>query len=451
MTPERATMIDAISDLGSRFDLEQVVASLAASEARLSRSTIARRLQELEVAGILRRAVESGSVTYERIEANAPSIPEVDLDTVEIPADVWDVVPMAFAVEHSFVPVGWEGSTLVVAVPEPSEATFQKLKSVLGRDLKFMRVDKRKLHEVFQSLVTDVQGFPLRFDNCPPSVHLCPYPEVDPSKFDPELNWKTHQVQTLIRMAHRLRETAELRVRQPLAELRFASSDARQAAALEQYADIIADELNVKKIVRSQNLDDLVTYAFKPNLKTLGPKYGKLLNVIKNGLAAVDPKLVAPLRAGQPVTVTFEGNEVTLAPEDVMVSVQQASDWASADDAGIQIALSTKLTPELVREGMARDLIRHIQQLRKDADLEENQRIRVMWNLSEPEASAPGPSATGPTSPRTAMLPQAIGDWQAAILAETRADEIVMRTPPADESKSVSVGDDSVRLWITPQ
>src|SRR5690606_31425351 len=107
----------------------------------------------------------------------------------------------------------------------------------------------------------------------PISVHLCPYPEVDESKLDAELNWKTQQVQTLVRMGHRLREAAELRVRQPLAELRFACGNEKQASALEQYAEIIADELNVKQVSRVDHLDELVHYSYKPNLKTLGPKY----------------------------------------------------------------------------------------------------------------------------------------------------------------------------------
>ncbi len=262
------------------------------------------------------------------------------------------------------------------------------------------------------------------------SVHLCDYPTVDSAKLDPELNWKTQQVQTLVRMAHRLRETAELRVRQPLSELRFATQDVRQAQALQQYADVIADELNVKLVTRSEDLDDLVSYVYKPNLKTLGPKYGKLLNVIRNGLGTVDAAQLAPLRSGQSVTLSLEGNEVTLAPEDVMVSVQQASDWASADDSGIQIALSTKLTPELIHEGMARDLIRHIQQLRKDASLQENQRINVSWS-------------TGKGADQVAT---AIESWKSSILLETRADSITTASAAGETAKSVSVGEVTISL-----
>src|SRR5690606_37078369 len=196
---------------------------------------------------------------------------------------------------------------------------------------------------------------PSTINHQPESVHRCDYPTVDESKLDPALNRMTASVQTLVRLGHRLREAAEQRVRQPLAELRFAASDPGQAAALEQSAEIIADELNVKQVTRADNLDDLVSYTFKPNLKTLGPKYGKLLGAIRKELPETDAALLAPLRAGQSVTVTLGGEEVTLEPDDVLVSTEQASDWASGDDAGIQVALSTVLTPELIREGMARD------------------------------------------------------------------------------------------------
>ena len=279
------------------------------------------------------------------------------------------------------------------------------------------------------------EGAPTSSSLNPQSVHLCSYPDVDDSKFDPELNWKTQQVQTLIRLAHRLRETAELRVRQPLAELRFAASDPKQASALEQYADIIADELNVKQITRSENLDDLVSYTYKPNLKTLGPKYGKLLNVLRNGLANVPQEEMAALRNGHNVTITLEGNEFELAPGDVMVSVEQASDWASADEAGIQIALSTKLTDELIREGMARDLIRHVQQLRKDADLEENERIQISWK----------PDGDGDAAPQAQ---QAVDEWRETILSETRSNEIELTGGDIAEARTVSLGNAKIQLAI---
>ncbi|MEZ5941784.1 MAG: class I tRNA ligase family protein [Planctomycetaceae bacterium] len=307
-------------------------------------------------------------------------------------------------------------------------AAYQSLYDVLVTMTKLLAPCIPFLTErMYQNLVVSVDS------SAPDSVHLCKFPKFESGEVDLALNGRTALVQTLVRLGHRLRETAELRVRQPLAELRFACRDAAEAEALEQYADVIADELNVKQVARAANLDDLVSYAYKPNLKTLGPKYGKLLQLLRTALPELDGALLAPLRSGESVTVSIEGNEVTLDPVDVMVSVQQASDWASADADGIQVALSTSLTPELEREGMARDLIRHIQQLRKDTQLEENDRITIQWSADS-------------TENLTTMLTE----WESLILTETRANGIA-QLADGNDGKSVSVGGVQVQLSIESQ
>ncbi|MDB4743215.1 class I tRNA ligase family protein [Planctomicrobium sp.] len=263
----------------------------------------------------------------------------------------------------------------------------------------------------------------------PSSVHLCDYPTVDETKLDTELNARGQAIQTLVRMGHRLRESAELRVRQPLAELRFACNDSTTADALNHSHEIIADELNVKAVTMAENLDDLVSYSYKPNLKTLGPKYGKLLGAIRKELPQVDDAILAPLRSDESVTLTIGGEEISLAPDDVLVSVEQASDWASADADGIQIALSTNLNDELIAEGMARDLIRQVQQLRKEADLEENQRIEIQWSATE----------------QAELVANAITTWQETIQTETRADSI---SQTENTGKQVNIGDVKIELNI---
>jgi isoleucyl-tRNA synthetase len=132
-----------------------------------------------------------------------------------------------------------------------------------------------------------------------------------------------------------------LRVRQPLAELRFASSNAETAAAIEKLGDVIGEELNIQKVIRQDNLDSLVKYAYKPNLKTLGPKYGKLLNALRTKLPELGDAVLAPLRRGQNLTVELEGQSVDLTPDDVLVSTEQAAEWVCSDDSGIQVAIST--------------------------------------------------------------------------------------------------------------
>lgn len=249
---------------------------------------------------------------------------------------------------------------------------------------------------------------------------------------DESLNRRTATAQRVVKMGHRLREEANQRVRQPLAELQYACSNPQDAADIAALADVVADELNVKKLTSATNLDALVHYSYKPNLKTVGPKFGKLLNAIKTALPTIDGKLLAPLRKGESVTVPIGGQDVTLAPEDVLVSTEQAADWAAADDAGIQIALSTVLTPSLIREGMARDFIRQVQQLRKDHDLEENEKIEVEW---------------APVSENVELVEAAVTEWLEPILSETRATAI---TPAGSlgEAKPVLIGEAEIRIAI---
>jgi isoleucyl-tRNA synthetase len=259
----------------------------------------------------------------------------------------------------------------------------------------------------------------------PESVHLCDYPVVDAALLDESLNHRMATAQRVVSMGHRLRETADRRVRQPLAELKYACANLQDADDIAKLADVIADELNVKKLTPATNLDDLVHYTYKPNLKTLGPKLGKQLNAVKSALPTLGDKVLGPLRRGEPVTITIDGSEIALAPEDVMVSTEQASDWAAADDAGVQIALSTKLTPELIREGAARDFIRQVQQLRKDHDLDENERIVVAWQSDDADVAA------------------ALTEWDETIRAETRASRI---EPGPVNAKAVTVGSADVRI-----
>ena len=279
---------------------------------------------------------------------------------------------------------------------------------------------------MYRNLVASLGG------DVPESVHLCDYPEPDAALLDESLNHRMATAQRVVRLGHRLREDSGHRVRQPLAELRFTCSTPEEIAEIEALRDVIADELNVKQVVPADNLDDLVSYAYKPNLKTLGPKYGKLLGVIRKQLPDVDAGTLAPLRAGESVTLTLDGNEITLEPDDVLVSTEQASDWASGSDEGVQIALSTALTPDLVREGMARDLIRHVQQLRKDADLDENARIRVLWTTDGDDGE----------------LQTALGEWDETIRTETRSDVVERQDAAPSGGRTVSVGPTKVTVAI---
>ena len=252
-------------------------------------------------------------------------------------------------------------------------AAYQTLHEVLATLAKLLAPAIPFLSErIYQNLVKSWDS------EAPQSVHLCRFPQANQELKDEALAEGTAVAQRVVAMGHKLREEASLRVRQPLAELRFAAP-AETAEGIVRLKDVIAEELNIKAIVPAENLDDLVSYTYKPNLKTLGPKYGKRLAAIRKELPELTDEELAPLRRGSNVTVTIGGEPLELSPEDVMVGTAQAADWVTAADGAIQIALSIQLTPELIQEGLARDFIRQIQQMRKDAGLEIEDRIAVQF------------------------------------------------------------------------
>lgn len=261
------------------------------------------------------------------------------------------------------------------------------------------------------------------------SVHLSDYPQADRGLLDEDLNARMAAAQLAVKLGHQLREEQSIRVRQPLAEMRFASGDGRTAGAVEKLADVIAEELNVKQITRCENLDEFVSYTYKPNLKTLGPKYGKLLGVLRTQLPELGDDVLGPLRRGESVSIRIDENTVELNPDDVLIGTEQASGWACTDDAGLQVALSTELTDELVHEGMARDFVRHVQQLRKDADLDIQDRITIGFASSDPGVET------------------AIRDWTDYICGETLADSL--DASESGDAREVSVGDARATVWIS--
>jgi isoleucyl-tRNA synthetase len=291
----------------------------------------------------------------------------------------------------------------------------------------------------------------------PPSVHLCSYPTPDETLLDPDLNERMALAQLVVKLGHKLREESDLRVRQPLAELRFACQDPQQRAAIERLADVIEEELNIQKLTSCDHLDDLVSYVYKPNQKALGPKYGKLLGAITAALAAADPATLAPLRRGESVTIGVRGQglgvsedksknqdsgggsltpnpqpltPITLTPADIVITTQQAAEWVSTDERGVQIALSTHLTPELLQEGIARDFVRQVQQLRKDANLEIQARIKVFYSTDDADVSA------------------ALKSWNEYIRGETLADAVTLNSTVPADVKAVSIGNAKLPIWI---
>jgi isoleucyl-tRNA synthetase len=226
--------------------------------------------------------------------------------------------------------------------------------------------------ELYQNLVRSVDA------RAPESIHLATWPKADESRIDETLNRDMALVMKLVSLGHSARQKANRKVRQPLAEAAFSVGNADERKAVEKFADLMSDELNVKKVRLLDTSGEAVSFAVKPLPKQLGQKYGNKFPAIAKAVNAMDANAVAPvLLAGQPMRVTADGQVYDILPEEVEVRAQAKEGFAVANDGAYLAALVTELTPELVSEGMAREFVRRVQDLRKSADLDVADRIKV--------------------------------------------------------------------------
>ena len=269
--------------------------------------------------------------------------------------------------------------------------------------------------ELYQNLVRSVDP------KAAESVHLATWPKVDETRLDEALNRDMTLVMKLVSLGHSARQKANRKVRQPLAEAAFAVGNAAEGAALRRFAELMADELNVKNVRLLDASGEAVSFQIKPLPRQLGQKYGNKFPALAKAIRGLDPNTVAPgLLAGSPLKVTLEGQEYDILPEEVEVQAQAKEGFAVANEGAYLAALVTELTPDLISEGMAREFVRRLQDLRKSAGLDVADRIRV--NVQ----ATPG-------------LKAAIEANRDYILAETLTVELKYALPVA---KSVTITDE---------
>ena len=229
---------------------------------------------------------------------------------------------------------------------------------------------------IYQNIVRSVD------ETAPLSVHLCDYPTVDASFIDEALETEMEKVLNIVTVGRSARNSAAQKTRQPLAKMYV------QGEALsERAAAIVTEELNVKEIAFIENADDLMSYKVKPQLRTLGPRYGKLLGKISAYLAANGDAIVRTHHEGRDYTFDVDGTEVVLSPDDVLVSTQQKEGLVSEQGNGVTVVLDTNLTPELIEEGVVRELVSKIQTMRKEAGFEVADHIRIGFEQGERTAA----------------------------------------------------------------
>jgi isoleucyl-tRNA synthetase len=232
--------------------------------------------------------------------------------------------------------------------------------------------------ELYQNLVRSIQP------GAPESVHLAEWPECDEALIDERLNRQMALTIRLVSLGHAARQKADRKVRQPLSEAAFSVGAAWERQAVEEFADLIEDELNVKKVRLLDTAVEAVSHALKPLPKQLGQKYGKMFPAIRDAIQQMDREAAArALLQGQPLRVPAGDQEYEILADEVEVKAQAREGFAVAEEGPYVVALVTALTPELRQEGLAREIVRRVQELRKSAGLEVADRIQLFVLASD--------------------------------------------------------------------
>jgi isoleucyl-tRNA synthetase len=278
---------------------------------------------------------------------------------------------------------------------------------------------------MYQNLVRSVD------DGAPLSVHHHFYPQADAAALDHRLLDKMRLVIDAAALGRSARGSADVKLRQPLARAKVFVGSEQQRADLEELADVLAEEINVKGIEIVSEVGELVSYKLLPNNRTLGPKLGPLFPAARAALAGLDAAEAATtLLAGRPLALAVNGQMVTLGGDDVLVQTESRGGLAVASDKGVTVAVDPHLTPELVQEGYARDLVRAVNAMRKDAGLDISDRIELAYDAAGDVAAA-------------------LVNFADFIRAETLATRL---TPSAQDGHSfrqrVTVGDAQVDLAL---
>ena len=222
--------------------------------------------------------------------------------------------------------------------------------------------------DIYRNLVVGVDA------SAPESIHLCDYPVCDESMVDKQLEKDMELVLEAVVIGRACRNEANTKQRQPLAKMYVKSNNSLS----EFYQDIIKDELNVKAIEFTDDVSGFTNYTFKPQLKTLGRRFGARLNALKEVLSSLDgSKAFAELNEKGSITVEVTGETEVLEKDDLLIEAAKREGFVSGEDNGITVVLDTNLTPELIEEGFVREVISKVQTMRKDSGFEVMDRITV--------------------------------------------------------------------------
>ena len=228
--------------------------------------------------------------------------------------------------------------------------------------------------EIYQNLVRSIDS------DAPESIHLTDYPVADESMIDPELEENMDHVLKIVVLGRAARNESGIKNRQPIARMMVKAP----YEIPEFYQEIITEELNIKKVEMTDDADSFISYTFKPQLKTVGPKFGKLVGGIRKALTEIDGSAaMKELNEEGTLTLDINGVSVVLSRDDLLIDMAQSEGFETQSDGKVTVVLDKKLTPELIEEGFVRELISKIQTMRKEAGFEVMDRIRLYVSGNE--------------------------------------------------------------------
>ena len=224
--------------------------------------------------------------------------------------------------------------------------------------------------EIYQNLVRNLDK------NAPESVHFCSYPKADESMIDASLNDGMNKVLEIVLLGRACRSASNVKNRQPLSKVLICTNEKLHLG--EELVALIKDELNVENLKVLQNADEFVSYEIKPQLRTVGPKYGKALNGIKEYLSSIDPvQAVGKVRKGENLEFDVGEHHITLSQEDLLITLKNKEGYSSETNGQITVVLDTALNEELIEKGIVKEFVSKIQNLRKESGFEVVNHIKI--------------------------------------------------------------------------
>jgi len=284
-----------------------------------------------------------------------------------------------------------------------------------------------KVAAPFIPFVTEAVYRNLRTESDVDSVHLCDYPVANPARRDPELEWKMGTVQQTVRMGRAIRRMHDLKIRQPLSGIHLVTRNQDERKVLREMEDIIRDELNVKEVIFRENEEELVEFQAKPNYRVLGRELGKDMKKAEEKIGALSAQEIQSLIEGTTLNIDLGTRTLDLTEDSVQIQRFEKENLKVLNEGSLTVALDPELSDGLVKEGLVRDLIRAVQNLRKDSGLDVTDRVVLYLDA-------------------TNNLAQAVREFEDYLMSETLA--LSVKWEKREDARTVDVGDEKCGVVV---